>query len=134
MVAALLDTSVLVAVNKPGETAPDLDDFDELFVSSLSYTELRMGLYTVDGESRIARHDLLEDLITHFRDGVPYDDAAAVAYGRIVRQAVANGGRARSHVLDRMIAAVAVANGLTLVTRNGADLRGLESLVDFTVR
>ncbi|MGW5524186.1 hypothetical protein [Gordonia sp. NPDC003950] len=50
---------------------------------------------------------------------------AAVVYGRVVRQAVAAGGKARAHVLDRMIAAGGRRERVTLVTRNGADLKGL---------
>lgn len=132
--SALLDTSVLIAVNKPGESRPDLTGFDELFVSSLSFSEMSKGLYTVDGREREARRDLLEDLMRTFGPGIPFDDDAAIVYGRIVRHAVDRGGSAKKHVLDRMIAAVAVVNRLTLVTRNSADLTGLDNLVTITER
>lgn len=117
-----------------GESPPDLAGFDELFVSSLSFSEMSMGLYTVSGREREARRDLLDDLMRIFGPGIPYDDAAAIIYGRVVRQAVDQVGSAKNHELDRMIAAAAVANRLTLVTRNGADLNGLGDRVAYTER
>lgn len=130
MSAALLDTSVLVSVNKLGEEVPDLSNFSELYVSSLSYSEMRMGLATVTGDARQRRQDRLDEIITLFGEGIPYDDRAAIEFGRIVREAVRNGSSARTHVLDRMIAAVARAEGLTLATRNAADLRRIADLVE----
>jgi predicted nucleic acid-binding protein len=46
------------------------------------------------------------------------------AYGRIVAAA----GHSRRKVVDRMIAATALANGLTLITLNGADFPDLPGL------
>ena len=127
---ALLDTSVLVAMRNPDESAPDLSRFDELFVSSLSYAEMRMGLATVDGADRARRQDRL-DAVTHlFGAGLVFDDSAALEFGRIARAAIEVGRSPRNHVFDRMIAAVAAANGLELLTRNPGDLVGLEALVD----
>ena len=56
---------------------------------------------------------------------LPFDDACAEAYGRIV----AASGYSRPRILDRMIAATALVHGLTVVTANApdfADVPGLE--------
>ncbi|WP_299575852.1 PIN domain-containing protein [uncultured Williamsia sp.] len=129
---ALLDTSVLVAMRNPDEAAPDLTRFDELFVSSLSYAEMRMGLATVDGADRARRQDRLDAVTNLFGAGLVFDDSAALEFGRIARATIEVGRSPRNHVIDRMIAAVAAAHGLVLVTRNPADVSGLETLVDIT--
>jgi predicted nucleic acid-binding protein len=129
MTIALLDTSVAIALKQPGERRPDLTPFQHVFVSSLTYSELRMGLSLGTSAERTRRQDALDDLSTIFGEGVPYDDAAAVLYGRIVRIAMVQGGAARSHTIDRMIAAVAASRGLVLATRSAADLLGLEEIV-----
>ncbi|MCP2174800.1 PIN domain-containing protein [Williamsia maris] len=130
MTNALLDTSILVSLNQAGETPPDLSAFDELYVSSLCYSEMRMGLSTATGDVRQMRQDRLDEIVSLFGAGIPYDDRAALEYGRIVRAAVAAGKSARSHAMDQMIAGVARANGLALATRNSADLSGLSALVE----
>ncbi|MGU3292544.1 type II toxin-antitoxin system VapC family toxin [Williamsia sp. M5A3_1d] len=127
---ALLDTSVLVSMSRRDERPIDLSMFDELFVSSLCYSEMRMGLATVVGAARQRRQDRLDDVTRVFGAGLPYDDRAALEYGRIVRESVAAGRGARTHTLDRMIAAVAVANDLALATRNSADVQELSHVVD----
>ncbi|GAB3799166.1 hypothetical protein GCM10028798_12150 [Humibacter antri] len=129
MTTALLDTSVLVALKQPSEAPPELGRFDSLFISSLSYSELRMGLCTVTGKEAERRRDALDELALVFGAGLPFDDFAAVAYGRIVRRAVEVGQGARRNTLDRMVAGVAASRGMTLATRNAVDLKGLDGLV-----
>jgi hypothetical protein len=45
-VIALLDTSILIASKSETEPAPDLSGFDDLMVSSLSWSEPVMGLHS----------------------------------------------------------------------------------------
>jgi predicted nucleic acid-binding protein len=55
---------------------------------------------------------------------------AARAYGRIYAAVRASGRAPRRRLADLMIAAVALANDLPVVTRNGADFAGLDGLVE----
>jgi predicted nucleic acid-binding protein len=59
-------------------------------------------------------------------DPVPFDVAAARAYGRIYASVVAAGRKARGHrAVDLLIAATALAAELPLYTRNPDDFAGL---------
>jgi predicted nucleic acid-binding protein len=123
----LLDTSVVI----------DLDDLDhhllpaQLTVSAVTMAELAAGPHaTTDPAERARRQDRLQRTETTF-DPLPFDGGAARAYGLIYASVVASGRKARgARAVDLMIAAVARANDLPLYTRNPADFRALDDLVD----
>jgi tRNA(fMet)-specific endonuclease VapC len=56
---------------------------------------------------------------------LPFDAAAARAYGRIIAQC----GWTRGRDYDRMIAAHAISTGSVLVTNNEADFRDIPGLI-----
>jgi predicted nucleic acid-binding protein len=81
-----------------------------------------------DEQERARRQDRLQWAATSW-DPLPFDAAAARAYG-LLFAATKNAGRSsRARVADLLIAATAMANGLTLYTRNPSDFVGLESVV-----
>lgn len=129
MTDALLDTSALISAvdAKDAGALP----YDSLHIAALTYAELRLGLVTAKDvttlRGRIRRIDAIERA---FGVGLAFDDECARAYERIVQAAVDHGQRARTNNVDRLIAAVAARNGMPLVTRNAADLRGLEGVVE----
>ncbi len=122
----LLDTSVIVDY--------DLIDPSELpglsAVSALTIAELTVGPLAAgqDAEERARRQDRLQWAATTW-DPLPFNNAAARAYGRIYSALLARGRAGRRRLPDLLIAAVALANDLPLYTRNAADLRGLEELL-----
>jgi predicted nucleic acid-binding protein len=124
---ALIDTSVVI----------DLDHLDagqlptELTVSALTMAELAAGPHaTSDSAERARRQDRLQRAEATF-DPLPFDSAAARAYGRIYAAIRAVGRRARGpRVVDLLIAATALAANVPLYTRNVDDFRGIEHLVD----
>lgn len=62
---------------------------------------------------------------------LPFETAAASAFGRVHAAVSAIGRKPRGpRVVDLMIAATACAHEMPLYTRNVADLRGLEGLVE----
>ena len=131
----ILDTNVLLAAQKPGETPPHLDDLDDLRISCLSYAEMRIGLHTVTTvsayEDRRARLEAIEQV---FGKGLPFDDMCVGAYERVLQLVVRHGGDARANRFDRMIGATALAHGAILVTRNLADFRAMEGLITIIER
>ncbi|SNU00465.1 hypothetical protein SAMN06298212_101181 [Ruaniaceae bacterium KH17] len=132
MSSALLDTSALI--NAVDADAVEELPFDRLFISSLSYAELRLGLVTArDVRTLRQRSRRIESIERSFGRGLPFDDACALEYEQLVQLSVDHGLSARSHTVDRMIAAVAVAHEIPLVTSNGSDVRGLESVLDIVV-
>ncbi|WP_424936389.1 MULTISPECIES: PIN domain-containing protein [Bacteria] len=127
---ALLDTNILIASSGQGEAPPDLTDFDALQVSALSWAELLKGLHTTTSLAEYkARHARLTTLRSVLGEGLPFDDRCAEAYDTILMRLVSAGSSARAHVMDRMLAATALAHGLVLVTRDRDAFAGLDDLV-----
>lgn len=127
---ALLDTNILIASASHAEEAPRLEPFTGLFVSSLSWSELTKGLHTTTSLTEFkVRSARLQTLRAAFGAGLPFDNACSDAYDRILAAVTAAGGSARAHVLDRLLAATALANDLTLVTRDQGAFAGLDKVV-----
>lgn len=91
-------------------------------LSALSLAELQRGIYR-DSTFTAIRQTRLEVLLRALPI-LPFDAAAAVAYGRIIAQC----GWSRGRDYDRMIAAHAISSGCILVTNNEADFRDIPGL------
>jgi len=59
---------------------------------------------------------------------VPFDAEAARIFGSVTAAVIAAGRKPRGRVVDLMIAATAIAEGLPLYTTNPGDFTGLGSL------
>lgn len=122
----LIDTSVVI----------DLDQIDvgqlprELAISALTLAELAAGPHaTNDPAERARRQDRLQRVEATF-EPLPFDGAAARAYGIIYAAILAAGRKARGpRAVDLLIAATALAANLPLYTRNAGDFRGLETFL-----
>jgi hypothetical protein len=77
---------------------------------------------------RIARQSVLQQVEADF-DPVPFDAAAARAFGRVAAQLRASGRKTNARAYDTLIAATAMAHGFPLYTRNSADFVGIDDLV-----
>ncbi len=123
----VLDTSVIIdlASVQPNELPA------ESSITALTVAELTAGpLSTNDSSERARRLERLQWVETTF-EAIPFDVAAARAYGRIYAVSLAamqkpRGGRA----VDLLIAATALSRGLPLYTRNAADFKGLAELME----
>lgn len=126
----LLDTNVLSEVTRP---SPDthvlgwLDRLDEdrTFISVVSIAEIRRGVALMDEGRR--RNSLTEwlarDLPQRFEQRVlPVDEAVALAWGGLMGLAKRRGRGLSS--MDGLIGATAIAQSLTLATRNIKDFDG----------
>lgn len=120
---ALLDTSVVIAAD-----VPPLEG--ELAISAATLSELHFGvLVATDPAVRAERLRRLSRLQQRF-DALPVDEAVAASYGRLAAAVVAAGRQPRARTMDLLIAATAHAHDARLYTRNAADLRGLEDLLE----
>lgn len=123
----LIDTSVVIDLDHldPGELPA------ELAISALTMAELAAGPHaTGDSAERARRQERLQRAEATF-DPLPFDSAAARAYGHIYAAIAATGRKARGpRAVDLLIAATALAANLPLYTRNVGDFRGLEDLVE----
>jgi toxin FitB len=134
-VIALLDTNILIASKSETEPAPDLSGFGDLMVSSLSWSELVMGLHTTTSLSEYKRRARrLGVLQETYGDGLPYDDDCVESYNDLLEHTGQRGGEAKAKKLHRMIAATAMAHELVLVTRNVDDFRTFEGMLDIMER
>jgi len=104
---------------------------EESAVSALTLAELAAGPHaTADPIERAVRQDRLQRTEAAF-DPLPFDLAAARAYGRVLAAIVAQGRSVRGRrAIDLMIAATALAGDLPLYTLDPDDLRGLADLVE----
>lgn len=126
----LLDTSVLI----------DLEEIDvsclpiEVAVSAITMAELSAGPHAAtDADERGRRQDRLQRAEAAF-DPLPFDGAAARAYGRVVAAVVGAGRKARgARAVDLLIAATALSAGLPLYTRNSDDFTALDGLLNVVI-
>lgn len=123
----MLDTSVVIDL---GVIDPESLPV-EIAVTTITMAELAAGPHaTADLTERARRQDRLQRAEAVF-DPLPFDNSAARAYGRIYAAVLTAGRKARgARAVDLLIAAVACAEQLPLVTRNPDDFRALEGLVD----
>lgn len=91
-------------------------------LSAVSRVELEGGVY-VRPEMTLQRRRRLDALLRKF-EVIDFDTEMASLYGRIVERAGFN----RRKIIDRMIAATALARDLTLITANGADFAEIDQL------
>lgn len=123
----LLDTNVVSEWTKPRPN-PGLVawlarvDENEVFLSVVTFAELRRGIERLPGGARRRRLDewLRGELPVRFETRiVGVDGAIADEWGRLVARREARGRAMQA--MDALIAATAQVHGLTLVTRNTSD-------------
>ncbi len=127
----LIDTNVISEARKGAKADPGVLEFLEraaandtpLFLSAISVGELRRGIERVRRRGDIDQAGLLEAwmgaVLEAYADRVlAFDGDAAQVWGRL---------SAPDHtpILDKQIAAIALVNALTLVTRNTRDFAAL---------
>lgn len=127
----LADTSVVIALHSRDEPTPDLSAATMITVSTLTWTEILLGLHTTRDldvyKERSLRYERQRD---DFGPGIPFDDACVHAYDRVLRHLAAQRRDVTSHRMDRRIAATALAHDLAVVTRDRTGFAGLEGLLD----
>ena len=122
----LVDTSVVLDLERLDADVLPL----EVAVSALTLAELAAGPHVAqDTRERGVRQDRLQRTEAAF-DALPFDAAAARAYGRVYSAVASLGRKARgARAVDLLIAATAAAADLPLYTRNVDDFRGLDDVV-----
>jgi predicted nucleic acid-binding protein len=119
---ALLDTSVLIGAEGPGEL--------EGGISAASLEELHFGVLVAADEDERARRSQRLGVVEAIFDPLPVDAAVAREWGRLAAAIVNRGGRPRRRALDLVIAATANVHKVPLLTRNPKDFALIADLVD----
>lgn len=119
---ALLDTSVLIGAQPPGDV--------EAAISVVSLTELHYGvLVASDDEERARRMERLATIEATF-DPLPLTPEIARAWGRLAAAVTRRGGNPRRRQIDLAIAATALVERVPLLTHDVGDLHLIRDLVD----
>jgi toxin FitB len=121
-VRVLLDTSVLIAAEGPGDL--------EGAISAASIAEMHFGvLVASDDDERALRSQRLGVIEATF-EPLPIDAAVAREWGRLAAAVVNRGGQPRRRALDLLIAATANVHYVPLLTRDAKDFALIADLVD----
>lgn len=121
----LLDTSALLALSR----LPDASSLPGVaLISAVTLAELSVGpLVASDDAERARRLAQVQQAEADF-DPLPFDAAAARAFGVVASSYRRSGRKPAARSFDAMIAATAIANGLPLYTANPSDFEGIEGL------
>ena len=122
--AYLIDTNIAIHARDGTESVLDKVARHQgaILLSALSVAELQRGLFRDAGLTtlRLARLNvLLQDIPV-----LPFDAAAAEAYGRIIAQC----GWVKGRDFDRMIAGHAISTSSILITDNISDIQDIAGL------
>jgi tRNA(fMet)-specific endonuclease VapC len=121
----VLDTSTVILL-------PRLQDASSLptepLITAITLAELSVGpLVTDDEQQRAARQAHVQQAEADF-DPLPFDAAAARAFGRVAASLRRAGRKPAARAYDAMIAATAIANDLPLYRCNADDFQGIDDL------
>jgi tRNA(fMet)-specific endonuclease VapC len=121
----VLDTNLLILLRSIDD--PTLLP-DEPLITAVTLAELSVGpLLASTDEERAARQAHVQQAEGDF-DPLPFDAAAARAFGRVAAGLRRSGRKPAARTYAAMIAATAIANGLPIFTANAADFTGIEGL------
>jgi tRNA(fMet)-specific endonuclease VapC len=121
----ILDTNTVILL-------PHLTDADALpshpTITSITLAELSVGpLVAADETERAARLAHVQQA-EHDFEPLPFDAAAARAFGRVAAGLRAAGRKPKARAYDALIASVAVSTGLPLYTVNPSDFSNIADL------
>ena len=121
----VLDTSAVIAmqqISDPAALPP------EPLITTVTLAELSVGpLVARDERERAARQAHLQQAEADF-DPLPFDRAAARAFGQVAASLRRSGRKTAARAYDALIAATAMAHGLPVYTCNAADFEGIDGL------
>jgi tRNA(fMet)-specific endonuclease VapC len=125
MAAGIIDTNALILLEKLDPSFLP----SEPSITAITLAELSVGplLATADIE-RANRQRHLQQAEADF-EALPFDAAAARAFGRVAASMRASGRKPTARSFDALIASIALARGVPLHTCNHEDFASIEDLV-----
>jgi predicted nucleic acid-binding protein len=120
----ILDTSAAIALN---DMTPEHFPLKSL-ITTITLAELSVGpLVAQSDRVMVKRQENLQLAEADF-EPLPFDAAAARAFGHVSSRLRSMGRKVHSRTFDALIAAIAIANGLPLYTCNPSDFEGIDGL------
>ena len=121
----ILDTSTVIAMRQITDPAALPA---EPLITTVTLAELSAGpLVARNNQERAARQAHLQQAEADF-DPLPFDRAAARAFGQVAASLRKSGRKPTARAYDALIAATALANRLPVYTCNAADFEGIDGL------
>lgn len=121
----MLDTSTVILLGRLEDAAALPDN---CCISAITLAELSVGpLAARTDVERAARQTHVQQAEADF-DPVPFDAAAARAFGRVAASLRASGRKPAARAYDALIAASAIAEQMPLYTCNPDDFSGIDGL------
>lgn len=123
-VQGVIDTSTLILLSRlDPEYLPETP-----LITAVTLAELSVGpLVATDDLERSRRQAHLQQAESDF-EPLPFDRAAARAFGSVAASLRARGRKPAARAYDALIAATALASSLPLFTCNPSDFEGIEDL------
>lgn len=126
MAAGILDTSTLLLLGRVTDPAALPA---EPLITTITLAELSVGpLVATTAKERAARQAHVQEAEATF-DPLPFDAAAARAFGQVAASLRRAGRKPAARAYDAMIAAIGLANDLPIHTCNPDDFAGIDGLV-----
>lgn len=124
MTEGILDTSAVVDLGRLDPSSlPEVP-----LITTVTLAELTVGpLVARNDRDRAARQAVLQQAEADF-DPLPFDAAAARAFGGVAASLRASGRKPAARAYDALIAAVAVSRELPVYTANPVDFHGIDGL------
>lgn len=120
----VLDTSAVIVLDRLRADHLPV----EPTITTITLAELSVGpLATDDHVERAARQARLQEVEAAF-EPLPFDDAAARAFGRVAASLRRSGRKTSARAFDALIAATAVSRGWPVHTCNPDDFEGIDGL------
>jgi len=121
----ILDTNAVILL-------PRLDDPAALpaepVITTITLAELSVGPLVAGNDiERAARQAHVQQAESDF-EALPFDAAAARAFGRVASDLRSAGRKTRARAYDALIASVAISQDLPLYTANADDFQGISGL------
>ena len=121
----ILDTSAVIALPRLG-SAEGLPE--HAVTTTVTMAELAVGpLVAKDDQERARRQAVLQQAEVDL-EAIPFDMAAARAFGRVAADLRQAGRKPAARTYDAMIAAIALSRGLPVHTANPADFARIDGL------
>lgn len=121
----ILDTSTVILL--PRLSDPNVLP-EEPLITAITLAELSVGpLLAAEEQERAARQAHVQQAEADFTP-LPFDAAAARAFGRVAASLRRAGRKPAARAYDAMIAAIAIANDVPIYTCNPADFTGIDDL------
>jgi predicted nucleic acid-binding protein len=120
----VLDTNTLILLERL-----DVDVLpDQPLITVVTLAELSVGpLVTDDPQERAARQLRLQETEAAF-EPIPFDAAAARMFGQVAASLRRSGRKTAARAFDALLASIALANELDVVTCNPDDFAGIDGL------